>query len=45
MKNRKNKKQINNIIGKYYENFNSNLTHKLFPITTTQTKYKKKYYI
>ena len=35
MKNRKNKKQINNIIGKYYENFNSNLTHKLFPIITT----------
>ena len=42
MKNSKNKKQMNNI-GKYYENFNSNLTHKLFPITTTQTKYNINY--
>ena len=39
LKNSKNKNQKNNLIGKYYENFNSNLTHKLFPITTTQTKY------
>ena len=43
MKNSKNKKQMNNIIGKYYENFNLYLTHKLFPITTTQTKYNINY--
>ena len=43
IKNSKNKKQMNNLIGKYYENFNSNLTHKLFPITTTQTKYNINY--
>ena len=37
------KKTQKNLIGKYYENFNSNLTHKLFPITTTQTKYNINY--
>jgi non-specific serine/threonine protein kinase len=40
MKHKKTKNQMNNnLFGKFYENFNSNLTHKLFPITTTQTKY------
>jgi len=42
-KNKKNKKQANNLIGKYYENFSTNMTHKLFPITTTQTKYNINY--
>ena len=43
MKNKKNKNHINNLFGKFYENFNANLTHKLFPITTTQTKYNINY--
>ena len=43
MKNSKNKKQMNNLVAKYHENFISNLTHKLFPITTTQTKYNINY--
>ena len=42
-KNKNNKKQVNNLIGKYYENFSTNMTHKLFPITTTQTKYNINY--
>ena len=43
-RNKKNKNKMNNLIGKYYENFNNaNLTHKIFPITTTQTKYNINY--
>ncbi len=43
MNNKKNKNHINNLFGKFYENFNVNLTNKLFPITTTQTKYNINY--
>ena len=33
------KKNQRNLISKYYENLNSNITHKLFPNTTNQAKY------
>ena len=44
LRNKQNKKIMNNLIGKNIENFNNNnLTHKIFPITTTQTKYNINY--